>query len=73
MSLFFSCNLVQVWGNFSGEALENLAAVHDIGLALRSEADLQAVEKWTDRCYCYNENIICQWYCIYCIVTFETC
>ena len=59
---FFRCTLSQIWGNFSLETVTKLASVRDIGLALRSEADLLAVGKWIDNCSYGKANIISEWY-----------
>lgn len=49
----------QVWGNFSLETVTKLAFVRDIGLALRSEADLQAVVKWI-HAISHSDTVICK-------------
>ena len=56
--MFSRCTL-SLWGNFSAETLMQLTAVRDVGLPLKSEADLWAVEKWIRSCSYKNYNIIC--------------
>ena len=36
----------KIWGTFSLKTVTKLASVRDMGLPLRSDADLLTVEKW---------------------------
>ena len=65
------CNLSQIWGNFSAETVTKLTSVRDIGLALRSEADLLAVKKWIGKSTVSSFNIICEWYRIFYMLLFK--
>ena len=60
--LYFRCTLSQIWGNFSTQTLIKIASVHDVGLPLKSEADLLVVEEWIGNCSYGTAYIIREWY-----------